>query len=100
MDVDDTFGNHVVTFYTSTSLTGSWTQLGAVITTAGTTSIFNSTASLGVGDVPTSGFSRPSGRIHGLEVRNGIAGSAVATPTSPPNRRTTSSLTPPVGPGR
>jgi hypothetical protein len=53
LDVDDGAGNCIVKFYTGDDGTN-WTQLGTTVTTAGTASIFDSTAvletgSLGVG---------------------------------------------------
>lgn len=48
MDVNDGSGNRVVKFYTSVDGT-TWTQLGTTITTAGTTSIYDSTMDLTVG---------------------------------------------------
>src|SRR3546814_8634229 len=50
LDVNDGAGNNVVTFYTAPAIDGPWEQLGNPVTTAGTTSIFNSTSSLKVGD--------------------------------------------------
>lgn len=70
-----------------------WTQLGSqIVTTAGTTSIFSSTASLVVGTVNSSStygaFNLPAGeahtlepfvgRIYGCQVFSGIAGTLVA----------------------
>jgi hypothetical protein len=80
LDADDLAAGHTVVFYTAPTMAGPWSQLGVPVVTAGTTSIFNSTAPLGVGDVPTSGFARPTGRVHSLQVLNGIAGTAVANP--------------------
>lgn len=80
-DVNDGAGNNVVTFYTGPSISGPWTQLGDPVTTAGTTSIFNSSASLRVGDGWNDlSFPSSSGAVHAFELRNGIAGSVVANP--------------------
>ncbi|WP_369778830.1 hypothetical protein [Streptomyces sp. R33] len=80
LDVNNGAAGHTVVFYTSDTLSGTWTQLGDPVVTAGTTSIFNSTASLEVGDISALGFADISREIHAIEVRNGIAGSAVANP--------------------
>jgi hypothetical protein len=56
MDVNNGASQRVNKFYTSTDGT-SWTQLGTTITTAGATSIFDSTSSLTVGaETPTARF--------------------------------------------
>jgi hypothetical protein len=81
LDVDNGSGGFTVTFYTAPTMSGSWTQLGdATVTTAGTTSIFSSTAVLEVGDIAILGFANISREIHAIEVRSGIGGSAVAAP--------------------
>jgi len=71
----------VVTFYTSDSLSGSWTQLGTT-TTGAITSIFASTALLRVLDNPDStiGGSIIRGKVYGAEVRSVIGGTIVANP--------------------
>lgn len=77
----------VITFYTAPSLSGTWTQLGQS-TLAGVTSIWNTVASLEAGGVNNHsayyGWSQLYGKIHGLELYNGIAGTLVAKfdPTS------------------
>jgi hypothetical protein len=48
LDVNDGAGNRVAKFYTSDNGT-TWTQLGTTVTTAGTASIFDSTAPLEIG---------------------------------------------------
>lgn len=80
LDVNNGAGGRTITFYTSrTGLSGTWTQLGDPVVQAGTTSIFNSTAALRVGVVPAV-MTYPVGRILGVEVRNGIGGTAAANP--------------------
>jgi hypothetical protein len=75
LDVNNGSGGYTVTFYTSDTLSGSWTQLGdAITTTSGTTSIFDSTAELRVD------ASVDHVVYYGAEVRSGIGGSAVANP--------------------
>lgn len=64
-------GGSTATFYTSDSLSGTWTQLGDVKTFAGTTSIFDSTSPTYVLDGPDDGFgSIIHGRVYGAELRN------------------------------
>lgn len=81
LDVNDGAGNNVVTFYTAATLAGTWVQLGAPIVTAGTTSVFASTAALDVGAVTGIGTGiNPIGAVYSAEVRSGIAGTVVADP--------------------
>ncbi len=81
LDVNNGAAGNTVTFYTSDTISGTWTQLGDPVVTAGTTSIFNSTAELRVGDGSTDiGFYTPDGGVHAFQLRNGIAGSVVANP--------------------
>lgn len=77
LDVDDGAGNRVTTFYTAPTIDGSWTQLGAVVTTAGTTSIWNSATALEIGDVIGTSFPSVKGRCHAAEIRNGVGGSDI-----------------------
>ncbi len=77
-DVNNGASGNTVTFYVSDSISGSWTQLGDPVVTAGTTSIFSSTAIVSIGDA--SGF--PTyGRIYAAEIRSSIGGTVVANPT-------------------
>jgi hypothetical protein len=80
LDVDNGAGGHTVTFYTATTMAGSWTQLGTAAVGSGTTSIFSSTANFHVGDVFALSASDIGRVYHAVEVRNGIAGSAVTNP--------------------
>ena len=81
LDVDNGAAGNTCRFYTAPTIAGPWTQLGADVVTAGTTSIFNSTAELRVGDGwSTLGFPSSSGMVHTFELRSGIAGSVVANP--------------------
>ena len=74
LDVDNGASGNTVTFYTSTDGTN-WTQLGDPVVNAGTTSIFNSTALLGVGAYATSGATSPArGKFFRAQVLNGIGG--------------------------
>jgi hypothetical protein len=82
LDVDNGAGGNTVTFYTSSTpgTAGPWTQLGSPVVTAGTTSIFNSTAPLEVGDLASPGFVSLAKKIFSAEVRSGIGGTVVANP--------------------
>jgi hypothetical protein len=87
LDVDNGSGGHDKTFYTKTStppdaaadldLDTGWTQLGNVETTAGVTSIFNSTSEVEQGS-NTSGTERnASGRFYAAIIKDGIDGTTV-----------------------
>lgn len=85
LDVDNGAAGKTVTFYTSSdydpaSNTGTWTQLGTPVTSATTTSIFNSTARLTVGARSDDGSAGMlAGNVYYAEVRNGINGTVVAS---------------------
>lgn len=84
LDVNNGAGGYTVTFYYSTTrgVAGPWTQLGdPVVTTAGTTSIFNSTTATTFGALQAGSTQIGEGRLHGGEVRSGIGGTVVASPT-------------------
>ncbi|MFE6408145.1 hypothetical protein ACFVOR_14565 [Streptomyces sp. NPDC057837] len=80
LDVDNGAGGHMITFYTAPTMAGPWSQLGAPVVNAGTTSVFSSSAPVAVGDLVDLGFERPAGRIHGFELRSSINGTVVAAP--------------------
>jgi hypothetical protein len=75
LDVDNGATGNDVTFFTSTDGTA-WTQLGSVVTTAGTTSIIDDAASLAIGVRGASG-SPTSGTVYRAIVKNGIDGTTV-----------------------
>ena len=80
-DVNDGAGNNVVTFYTADTIDGTWTQLGEAVTTAGTTSIFDSTSAVcfgGAFSTATSDYG--AGKLFAGKVKNGIGGTTVASP--------------------
>lgn len=77
LDVNDGAGNRVVNFYTSDD-GSSWTQLGATITTVGTTSIATNTSIVNVGSGFAGNVNQLSGKIFIAQIYNGIAGSLVA----------------------
>jgi hypothetical protein len=81
LDVDNGAGGNTVTFYTAPSIAGPWTQLGTPVVTAGTTSIFNSTAPVRAGDGwGDLAFPNCLGKVNRFELRNGINGTVVANP--------------------
>lgn len=81
LDVNNGLGGYTVTFYTAKSWAGPWIPLGTpTVTTAGTTSIFNSTAPLRIGNATNVAFASARGKVYRAELRNGINGTAVANP--------------------
>jgi len=80
LDVDDGGGNHVVEFFTAPDISGPWTQLGATVTTAGTTSIFNNSQDVLVGSFELGASALLVGTVHSVQIRNGIDGLVVAFP--------------------
>lgn len=76
LDVNNGAAGNDVKFYTSDSMAGTWTQLGATVTTAGTTSIKDSTAPTVAGGVADlSGVAdAPTGRLYGFQLYDGIGG--------------------------
>lgn len=78
-DVNNGASGNTVTFYTAPTIDGPWEQHGEPVVTAGTTSLFNSTAALRVGDAMGSvGFANPYGKIWAAKVFNGINGTVAA----------------------
>ncbi|WML79189.1 hypothetical protein [Streptomyces sp. VNUA74] len=81
LDVNNGAGGHTLKFYTAPSVSGPWTQLGADVTVAGTTSIYDSTAALKVGNTQAgSPYAGLAGRVYAVELRDGIDGAVVASP--------------------
>lgn len=90
IDVNNGAAGRTITFYTSDSVTGTWTQLGNAVVQSGTTSIFSGTADVQVGAVRNTDGGIPFvvgvddpllgvvGRIHRFQMYNGIAGTLVA----------------------
>ncbi len=73
VDVDDGGGNRVYKFYTSTDGT-TWTQLGTTVTTAGTTSFYDSTALVNVSGIDQ-GTNQPlAADLHEAQIYDGIDG--------------------------
>ncbi|MEU6781501.1 hypothetical protein ABZ912_20035 [Nonomuraea angiospora] len=79
-DVNNGAAGNTVTFYTADTISGSWVQLGDPVVTAGTTSIFASTAELEVADLVELAATPVAWQVHAFQLRNGIAGSVVANP--------------------
>jgi hypothetical protein len=85
LDVDNGAAGNTVAFYTASTIGGSYTQLGASVITAGTTSIFDSTAAvvLGTGASNTgifSAFDGYGGKVYAFQLYSGIAGVVKANP--------------------
>lgn len=83
LDVNNGSGGYTVTFYTASSMSGTWVQLDQTATTGGTTSIYNSTTSLYVGDIAGSSTwatAQQHMKVYSAQVLNGIAGTAAANP--------------------
>ena len=75
IDVNDGAGNHVVKFYTADAIGGTWTQLGDTVTTAGTTSIFDSATVVAYGkNSATTAVTPVRQRFYGGRIYQGIAG--------------------------
>lgn len=82
LDVDNGSGSRVVTFYTSNSITGTWSTLSTT-TTAGTTSIYSGTAALTIGrgdgnQAVFGGGAGWGGKLYRFQMYSGIAGTLVA----------------------
>jgi hypothetical protein len=77
LDVDNGASGRTIKFYTSDDGVD-WTQLGADVVQAGTTSIHNSASALIVGARNDNGTIPLQGRIYVVQVRDGIDGTLVA----------------------
>ncbi|MFG2617817.1 hypothetical protein ACGFXC_09310 [Streptomyces sp. NPDC048507] len=80
LDVDNGAGGRTIAFYTSSSVSGTWTPLGSPVVQASTTSIWAGSSSLRVGDMPDLATQAVGRLIHAVQVRNGINGTIVANP--------------------
>lgn len=80
LDVDNGAGGWTAQFFTE--IDGEWVQLSDTVVGVGTTSIFNSTSDISVGAMLESGTPefRWTGRIYDAEVRDGPAGTIIASP--------------------
>jgi hypothetical protein len=73
LDVDNGVGGYTVTYYTAPTIAGTWTQLGdAVSGVGGATSIFDTTSTVAI--------AAPNCDVYGLQVLQGIGGTARANP--------------------
>lgn len=79
-DVNNGAAGNTVTFWYADNMASTWIQLGDPVVSGGTTSIFDSTAPLEVGDVASLANDAVMGRYHSFELRNGIGGTVVANP--------------------
>ena len=83
LDVDDGGGNRVAEFWTATDIAAAladldgsaWTQLGATVTTAGTTSIFAGTAKVTVGHADNQTANDLFGATTHAQIISGLRGS-------------------------
>jgi hypothetical protein len=75
LDADNGASGHDAIFWTSTD-GAIWSQLGTTITTAGTTSIFDSSSLLAVG-ADSNGNTPANGTVYRAIVKNGIDGTTV-----------------------
>jgi hypothetical protein len=79
LDVDNGLGGYTCTLWTAPTIAGPWKILGEPLeTTAGTTSIFNSTSPLDVGDTDGIVLAPPIGKFYAFQLYNGINGTLVA----------------------
>lgn len=81
LDVDNGSSGWTAKFYTAETIDSAWVQLGDTIdfNSSGTTSIFDSTASLSIGNAVTgTAYTAPGGYVHAAKVLDGIDGTAVA----------------------
>lgn len=80
LDVDNGAGGNTVRFYYSTDRGSTWTQLGADVTTAGTTNVQALTGKSWVlGAQQDTGGYTAIHRIYSAEIRDGIGGSIAAS---------------------
>jgi hypothetical protein len=81
LDVNNGSGGWTARFYTSDSISGTWTQLGDAVTGVGVTSIYSSSSTLNIGSaIQGTAWDMPLGHVYGAQVRNGIGGTVVANP--------------------
>lgn len=78
LDVNNGASGSTVTFYTSDSISGSWTQLGDAVVNTGAISLFYDGGIMGVGHLPYSGVDALHAIVYHFEYRNGIAGTLVS----------------------
>jgi hypothetical protein len=93
LDVDNGASGNTVTFYTSDDGI-TWVQLGNAVVTAGTTSIFSSTAPLEIGSHTGGTGGNFSGKFFRGSILSGIGGTAVAQPIASASTNTVTDATP------
>ncbi|HYH49645.1 MAG TPA: hypothetical protein VEG38_08860, partial [Acidimicrobiia bacterium] len=76
LDVNNEASGNDVFFYTSED-GETWTQLGNTVTTAGVTSIFDSTSAVEIGSRFGGTVGALAGSVYYVEIRNGIDGTVV-----------------------
>jgi hypothetical protein len=79
LDVDNGAAGRTIIFYTSPDGV-TWTQLGATVTQAGVTSIFDGTAAINIGSRDSGTLDRMAGKVYYAEIRSGINGTIIANP--------------------
>jgi hypothetical protein len=86
LDVNNGTGGADVKFWTSSSIAGTYSQLGSTVTSVGVSSVFSSTADLclGTGSDSNTIFGTTGmtfgGRVYEFRLYNGIGGTLVANP--------------------
>lgn len=82
LDVNDGAGNRVYQFFTSTD-GSTWSQLGTTVTTAGATSIADTTSIVEIGALITGTANPLNGLVYQAQIYNGINGTLAVnfTPT-------------------
>ena len=82
LDVDNGASGYDVKFYTSVDGV-TWTQLGLTVTTAGTTSIYDSVSAVEVGSILGGTLSRLAGKIYRAQIFNEIDGTVPVVDFNP-----------------
>lgn len=96
LDVNNGAAGNTVTFYTGPSVAGPWTQLGTPVVTAGVTTLFDTTSKLRIGaasQTQAQTHGHAEGTFYAAELRNGIAGTVVASPNFEAQQLDTAPLT-------
>jgi len=80
LDINNGASGNTVMFYIADNLDGPWSQLGAPVVTAGTTSIFDSAAEVWFGGYSSAHPGAAHGRFYGARIYSGINGTLRASP--------------------
>lgn len=81
LDVNNGAAGKTATFYYRHDPTvATWAQLGTPQTSAGTTSVFSSSANVNIGAYQDGGNDRLAGTVYSAEVRGGLAGTSAFDP--------------------